>query len=557
MNKGNYRLRLRRAAALALLLAMCAGLGLIRHVPGGFAKENNIEAKAGKISPEIKSLDKDFKADAILQLNGAMSPALSDFINKNLSLKETFGYFETYAVKGKVSVLMELASFPEVSSVTIDKKVKKLGHVSLTTGAQAARALGGSQPYSGAGVGVAVLDSGVDTTHQSFLDTKAQKISFSKDFTGEGRTDDPFGHGTHVASSIVGGNHINRGAYGGIAPKAALVNLRVLDSQGVGSISSVLRGLMWVASNRATYKIRVVNMSLGGVAVDSYKKDPLCRAVRRLVNSGTVVIAAAGNSGKNLDGNKVYGAVHTPGIEPSAITVGATNTFGTDSRSDDAVTSYSSRGPTRSYWLDDDQIRHYDNVLKPNLVAPGNRLVWAQAKNNYIVTNHPELAVNVPGAEMMYLSGTSMAAPLVSGTVALMLQANPKLTPNLVRMILEYTAQPLPGHNVVEQGAGQLNVEGAVRLARSVRTDLNSATPVGEALLTNNATPEPYTTLGSETFGWSQRFLADPAYIISGYNLIGKYQRIYDEGACVSDGIMVSDGTIGVDGIMVSDGIMV
>ena len=104
-------------------------------------------------------------------------------------------------------------------------------------------------------------------------------------------------------------------------------------------------------------------MSLGAPAVDSHHKDPLCRAVRRLVNSGTVVVAAAGNSGKDANGNKIYGAIHTPGIEPSVITVGATDTFGTDTRLDDVVTTYSSRGPTRSYHRGGaDQARDADKV---------------------------------------------------------------------------------------------------------------------------------------------------------------------------------------------------
>ena len=135
---------------------------------------------------------------------------------------------------------------------------------------------------------------------------------------------------------------------------ADIINLRVLNSRGSGSVSAVLGALDWVFQNRAAYNIRVVNMSLGMPAVDSYRFDPLCRAVRRLVDAGVVVVAAAGNNGKNGAGQKVYGQVHSPGDEPSAITVGASNTFGTDARSDDGVTTYSSRGPTRGHWIDVD-----------------------------------------------------------------------------------------------------------------------------------------------------------------------------------------------------------
>src|ERR1044071_6622487 len=132
--------------------------------------------------------------------------------------------------------------------------------------------------------------------------------------------------------------------------------------------------------------------------------------------------------------------IHSVGNDPSAITVGATNSFGTNSRSDDAVTTYSSRGPTRSYWTDKFGVRHYDNLIKPDIVAPGNKLIFAESPNNELVTTHPELETGLSAGKttqkLMYLSGTSVSAPLVSGAVALMLQANPKLTPNMVKMIL-------------------------------------------------------------------------------------------------------------------------
>ena len=125
------------------------------------------------------------------------------------------------------------------------------------------------------------------------------------------------------------------------------------------------------------------------------------------------------------------------------------------------VASYSSRGPTRSYRTDAYGVRHYDNLVKPDLVAPGNKIVDAQSAGNLLVAQNPSLDANVTGdsrREQMYLSGTSMATPVVSGAAAMLLQANPSLTPNLVKAILMYTAQPLAGFNTLEQGTGQLNV---------------------------------------------------------------------------------------------------
>src|SRR5262249_30040134 len=153
------------------------------------------------------------------------------------------------------------------------------------------------------------------------------------------------GHGTHVAAAAAGNGVVASGQYIGIAPRAKILNLRVLNSKGTGSVSSVLGALNWLLTNASAYNVRVVNMSIGMPAINSYKYDPLCVAVRALVDRGIVVVAAAGNNGKNSAGQKVYGQIHSPGNEPSAITVGAVDTRGTDQRGDDTIATYSSRGP--------------------------------------------------------------------------------------------------------------------------------------------------------------------------------------------------------------------
>src|SRR4029453_15246146 len=111
------------------------------------------------------------------------------------------------------------------------------------------------------------------------------------------------------------------GACEGIASGASLINLRVLNSEGVGTVSSTLSALDWILSNRLLFNIHVVNMSLGTPAISSFKTDPICQAVRKLVDAGIVVVAAAGNNGKDGSNQKIYGAIHCPGNEPSAITV--------------------------------------------------------------------------------------------------------------------------------------------------------------------------------------------------------------------------------------------
>src|ERR1700741_362149 len=437
-------------------------------------------------------------------VRGIIQPASS----QDLSIDSTIEYsggsnirkFKNFGVRvatSPASAAVNLANRSDVAYVSLNREVRPMGLLSRTTGADQIRH--GSEETSpgsvdGTGIGIAILDSGIDVDHASFLNkSNGVRVVYNEDFTGEGRTDDPYGHGTHVASLAAGNGRISHREYAGIAPNANLINLRVLNGEGVGTTAWVLRALDWVASNRATYNIRVVNMSLGMPAVDSYRNDPICRAARRLVDAGVVVFAAAGNNGKDSEGNKLYGHIHSPGNEPSVITVGASNTFGTDERSDDAVASFSSRGPTRSFTTDDDGAKHYDNLVKPDLIAPGNKLIEAEADDNYLVTQNPSLDAGVSGAanrRMMYLSGTSMATPVAAGTAALMLQANPSLQPNLVKALLMYSAQPLAGYNMFEQGAGQLNIAGAVQLAQLVRTDLSTAT-VGSSLLTvDPPTPE-------------------------------------------------------------------
>jgi len=499
----------------------------------------------------------------IVQLSGAPGPLLGALLGRaDVRERARFGRLGSRVVELPLHVAEKISRHREVKFVSPDRETFSFGHVTRTTGADDVRgALGLNLPgLDGSGVGIAVLDSGVDTDHVAFRDANNRlRVRLSRDFTGEGRTDDPHGHGTHVASIAAGNGRVARGEYTGVAPNAHLVNLRVLDSRGTGRVSNILAALDWVLANRTLHNIRVVNLSLGTAAVESYKDDPVCQAVRRLVDAGLVVVAAAGNNGKDASGEKLYGYIHAPGNEPSAITVGASNTFGTDFRSDDGVATYSSRGPTRSGETGLLGVRRHDNLVKPDLVAPGNKIIDAAAEDNFLLRTNPSLDAGVSEADsrrMMFLNGTSMATPMVAGAAALMLQANPTLTPNLVKAILMYTAQPLAGFNMLEQGAGQLNVEGAVRLARLVRKDLSALTPLGAPLLSALAPPAPRTTIAGQSFAWAQGIIVRHGYA-SGAELVTRYQKIYGQGVLVTDGVFVTDGVLVTDGKMLSAGVLV
>jgi subtilisin family serine protease len=228
-------------------------------------------------------------------------------------------------------------------------------------------------------------------------------------------------------------------------------------------ISDVIAALEWVVVNKNLHNIRVANLSVGAAVTESYRTDPLTLAAKRAVDAGIVVVAAAGNLGKNAAGQKQYGAITAPGNAPWVLTVGAYSHQGTVARHDDIVASYSSRGPTS-----------VDYEAKPDVVAPGTGIVSLSDPTSTFYTSKASylLAGSRPTSYKPYLSlsGTSMAAPIVSGTVALMVQANPSLTPNMVKAMLQYTAQEYSGYDALTQGAGFLNSRGAVQLARFFRT---------------------------------------------------------------------------------------
>ena len=377
-----------------LTLALLANLSLGPTLASGIAQAgtltgNNAGNSKGATHDNISSDLRDQLnnesgnklVSVILQLDAKPTGQLNALLNSNgVHIRKQFTSLDSFALELPLNVVNALSQFPEVSFVSVDGEVKTLGgHVAHTTGADNVRSMSSDGALDGSGIGIAILDSGIFGGHTSFLDSQTgqSRVVVNQDFTGEGRTDDPYGHGTHVASAAGGNGMISKGQYIGIAPRAKLLNLRVLNAKGVGSVSSVLSALNWLMQMGPSYNVRVVNMSLGMPAINSYKFDPLCVAVRKLVDKGVVVVAAAGNNGKDSTGQKIYGQIHAPGNEPSAMTVGAVDTHGTDTRADDTIATYSSRGPTRSYWTDANGARHYDNIIKPEISAPGNKTIFA------------------------------------------------------------------------------------------------------------------------------------------------------------------------------------
>ena len=279
-----------------------------------------------------------------------------------------------------------------------------------------------SQGTTGRGVTVAVLDSGVAADPD--LVQPANRILASVNFADQRLVSDPGGHGTHLVGIVAGNGGRSDGQFVGVAPEANIVDVRVLSSTGSGRISSVVRGIEWVLAHQATYNIRVLNLSFGAPASTSYRTDPMSAAVEIAWRRGLVVVVAAGNGGP------ARGTVASPGIDPYAITVGATDDQGTISPRDDTLAPFSSWGSA-------------DSNAKPDLVAPGRRIVSLRVPGSALDRLFADRVVTAStGATYIRMSGTSMATPVVSGAVALLLQRRPSLTPDQVKAILVASTQP-------------------------------------------------------------------------------------------------------------------
>ena len=367
------------------------------------------------------------------------------------------------------------------------------------------------QQYDGTGIGIAVIDSGINNDGDF-----GHQIVYSENFVqGEWSTSDTYGHGTHVAGILAGNgaNSSGRGYYRtfvGMASHVSLINLRVLDGTGTGTDSQVIAAIQRAIQLKDQYNIRVINLSLGRGVFESYTQDPLCQAVESAWKAGIIVVVAAGNDGRdNNAGTNGYGTINAPGNDPYAITVGAMKPMGTPTRTDDLIASYSSKGPTL-----------FDQVVKPDIVAPGNQTISVVGSTSETLYNIasviPTYYYNyygsfLPSRTYFRLSGTSMATPVVSGAAALILQQNPGMTPDQVKARLMKTAyknfprystatDPITGqvytsqYDIFTVGAGYLDLQSAIN-----NTDLAPAY-VGSALSPTasiDATGKVYMVTGS------------------------------------------------------------
>jgi serine protease AprX len=322
-------------------------------------------------------------------------------------------------------------------------------------------------PYAqGQGIGVAILDSGVDTA-PDLTNSWGQSRVIGQLAVNDGPNQTPldqFGHGTLVAGIIGGNGNSSNRKHVGIAPKVNLINVKVLDDRnmGAGRASNIVAGMQWILNNKARYNIRVVNISLNYTQPQSYHVDPLCAAAEILWFNGIVVVVSAGNRGN--------GALYPPANDPFVITVGATDDMGTPSINDDTMAAFSAFGLT------------VDGISKPDLVAPGRNIVSLNVANSSLATMRPAHIVSGSSDKYFRMSGTSVSAPIVAGAIALLLQREPTLTPDQVKYRLKWTAnKSWAGYDAARAGAGYLDIYAATRSGVTTQS-MNTGIPVSQLI---------------------------------------------------------------------------
>lgn len=284
------------------------------------------------------------------------------------------------------------------------------------------------QKYTGKSIGIAVLDTGI-YPHDDFIFPSNRIVAF-KDFVHHhSNYYDDNGHGTHVCGIIAGNGKSSDGLYCGMAPNANLIVGKILDSSGNGSLQNILTAIRWIISLKNKYNIRILNISVGAESTDvDEEKSILVQSVNAAWDCGIVVVVAAGNNGPKRM------SVTSPGISRKVITVGSSDDHIAIVAGGNRIYNYSGRGPTRRM------------IPKPDIVAPGSGIFSCSPPINGKYNGYTQR------------SGTSMATPIVSGAVALLLEKYPHLTNENVKYLLQNTATDLrlPRN---QQGYGLLNVE--------------------------------------------------------------------------------------------------
>jgi len=447
------------ASAVALAAAVCVLAALVAATgPAALGFGNGQTANAPAVSPALAQVAADHPSkpvEAIVQLDRGTTPEAGKQLVAELAGRTTD---ELPIINGLVahmsaSAAAKLAGKQGIRAVSLNAAVKKTSLVggidtsllqtSYPDSVQAPKAWSNA---TGKGVGVAVVDTGIAGTLPDFRtsqsDSTSRVVATASTNPYATSDNDSYGHGTHVAG-IIAGNGGNRpssdpldGDYVGVAPDANLISVKVADEKGDATVLDAIYGLQFVVDYKSTYNIRVVNLSLESSDPQSYKTDPLDAAAEAAWFNGIVVVAAAGNRGTDADAVN-----YAPGNDPYVISVGGVDDQGTKNTLDDSIASWSSRGTTQ------------DGFAKPDVLAPGAHIVSDLAPNSAFTTLCPTCIV---GGQYIRAGGTSMAAPMVSGAVADMLQVRSNLTPDQVKAAIVGGGRKVGGTSTSEVSANDL-----------------------------------------------------------------------------------------------------
>ncbi|HEX6290540.1 MAG TPA: S8 family serine peptidase [Herpetosiphonaceae bacterium] len=428
--------------ALGLILGLAAPLG--QRASASTIKIDSL------LTQQLALLAPGATLDAILTYDHKPTAADVAAAQTTGVLVHQFDVLPMLAVRGTASQIRATFNLGGLTSIFYNKQLRYLMNQSVRT--IGADRVWNELGYTGRGIGVAIIDSGVDGTHADLQPAMAHNVKvLTPNILVNGsssisaplpNTDTTSGHGTHVAGTIGGRGTNSGGYYRGVAPGSKLIGIGTGDAI---SILYALEGFDYVLEKRAQYNIRVVSNSWGTTG-EYDADDPINVASKAAHDAGITVVFAAGNSGPGQNTLNPYS------VAPWVIGVAAGEKDGR------TLASFSSRGIPGS------ALHH------PTITAPGVAIVSTRAPNSIL----PVLAItddlNIQLSWIPYyttMSGTSMATPHISGVVALMLEANPALTPDAIKNILVQTATPMSGYQQFEVGAGYVNAYAAVSRAKA------------------------------------------------------------------------------------------
>src|SRR5436190_15199684 len=431
---GKRRTAVLATLALAVLVPLGASAGLTKTDPSAFVTPSLLSSAQSNAAGNF---------DVIVQGKGGnqAAKAVADVLGLAKKDFKDFRSIDGVAVQLSGAQIVALASDKHVSAITPDARVRLSAASGQDMSNEKWPYVTSVQKYGAAPAAtIAIVDSGIDATRPEFAGRIVANVNLSTlpgNSPGDGR-----GHGTFVAGIAAG----KLAGKDGAAPTAKLVSIDVMDDQGMARTSDVIAAADWILANKAQYGIKVANFSLHSYVANSFMYDPLDKAVEKLWFNGVVVVAAAGNYGYP---DRPSGVPFAPGNDPFVITVGASDTGKSVSTNDDTAAPWSAYGYT------------LDGFAKPDLSAPGRYMVGPVPVTSTLYSERPDHIVE-PG--YMELSGTSFAAPVVSGIAALILGSNPTLSPDQVKGALLLGAKPLPKATDMSEGAGEVNAGKSIQL---------------------------------------------------------------------------------------------